>query len=80
MRWDEQRRCGGRVGGKRCELRDDHSGEHEVGLSRAHGPPWEHDRCFHFAGGDGTRCVLIYGHSGEHVIDGEPAPWWERIE
>ncbi len=74
MRWDEQQRCMVQTSTGQCELRSDHidrEEDHETGLSDGHGPPWQHDRCFHFAGGDGTRCVLIYGHEDEedHEID-----------
>lgn len=73
VRWDEQRRCVVQTSTGQCELRSDHidrDEDHETGLPGGHGPAWQHDRCFHFAGGDGTRCVLIYGHEEEdHEID-----------
>ena len=67
--FDDQQRCTSVDGARRCERPADHDGDHATGLNRGHGNPWEHDRCFHFAGGDGTRCVLIHRHPGEHVID-----------
>ena len=69
MRFDEQRRCQGWIGGQRCERRDDHDGEHAIDLRDGHGNPWEQDQCFHFSGGNGTRCVLLYGHRGSHITD-----------
>lgn len=72
-RWDDQQRCTFMTPKGQCELRDDHTedpnpfySKHATGLRNGHGNPWEYDRCFHFAGGDGTRCVLIYGHGKDH--------------
>lgn len=70
MRFDEQQRCLEQTPAGQCELRSDHDGEHQTGLPAGHGPPWELDRCFHFAG-DGTRCVLIHGHDGPHDVHSE---------
>lgn len=75
MRWDEQKRCVVQTSTGQCELRSDHidrDEDHETGLPGGHGPAWSHDRCFHFAGGDGTRCVYIHGHGGDHDPIGEP--------
>lgn len=66
MRWDEQKRCAFMTDNGQCEDRDDHEGDHETGLPTGHGNPWEYDRCFHFASGDGTRCVYLNGHNGDH--------------
>jgi len=78
MRWDEQKRCPKPTPFGQCELRDDHEDDCRTGLHRGHGPPWEHDRCFHFAGGDGTRCVLIHGHEEPHdppSVERYPRGW-----
>ena len=74
-RWDDQQRCTHMTPTGQCELRDDHRDhpprgiarfiEHATDLRDGHGNPWEYDRCFHFAGGDGTRCVFIHGHDGD---------------
>lgn len=74
----------GPKGTDRCELRDDHEGEHAIGQPRGHGKPWEHDRCARY--GDKSRCELIHKHRGPHeywspaaIVANEPTSKYGKL-
>ena len=68
----EEERCEGLVGTEQCERHDGHKPDCAIDLYNGHGRPWQRDRCFYFAGGNGTRCRWVYGHSGDDHNCGPP--------